>query len=125
MKGTRLLCGSSRLPIVVYNNPYEEQQPNEMPGKVQLRAQKYSPAQGNACCFVGQQDELVAGASADNSLHIWSAPEGEGNRIIDQSLLSLNGHRQSIDNVRFYKATSTLASSGSAGIIQLWTATNL
>ena len=54
--------------------------------------------------------------------HIWSVPENQGrvDRVIDQSLLSLRGHQKEIFNVRYSKATSTLASCGAETTIKLW-----
>ena len=77
----------------------------------------------NTCCFAGDEDELVVAPSAvDHSLHIWSVCDGpNGNRRIDQSLLSLIGHKHALNTVRFCKATSSLVSCGVENVIKLWT----
>ena len=87
-----------------------------------MRAQGISfPPSSLGCCFAGDDDELVVAASSDHSLQIWSVPSGRGDRIINQSLLSLRGHQKEINSVRYCKFTSALASGGCDSVIKLWT----
>ena len=91
---------------------------------MQLTAEGFSPSVDwlNMCCFAGDQDQMVVAASKDHSLRIWSVPKGEGNATtIDQSIVTLRGHQNTIRSVRYSKATSTLASGGHEGVIKLWT----
>jgi len=83
----------------------------------------------NMYCFAGEDDEMIVSSSdGDNSLHIWSIPDGgladDENRTYDRSLLSLRGHQKSIESVRYSKANSILASSGKENVIKLWTPAN-
>ena len=110
-------------PLVVYNVP-TEQQGLEETGKAQLTSEGYSPSfkWTNSCCFAGDDKFVAASSATDNDIHIWPVSENQGraDRVIDQSLLSLRGHRKEIFNVRYSKATSTLASCGAETTIKLW-----
>ena len=113
-KGNRLICVSKE-EQVVYNVPA-----NEVTDKVQLNAPGYSVSKDG--CFAGDDDELVVAPSFDHRLFIWSVPEGQGDRTIDQPLLSLPGHHgHEINQVRYCKATSSLVSGVVGGVIKLWT----
>ena len=128
-KGSRLLCSLDRNLPVVYNIPREQHQRssaiNEVTGKVQPTATGYSVSNSGLsnCCFAGDDDELVvAPSSINHNLFIWSVPdEGQGDRTIDQSLLSLTGHQHYIFALRYCKAISNLASGDNFGVIKLWT----
>ena len=127
-RGSRLLCRRARNLPVVYNVPItsseQQQQPaSRVTDKVQLTAQGYStPSNGiSNCCFAGGDDELVVASSSNHNQLIWSVPEGQGDRTINQPLLSLTGHRHAINCARYSKAVSSLASSDTDGIIKLWT----
>ena len=128
-KGTRLLCRevkSQGHQVVIYKVPSDDQRqgPVEVE-KTELQSPGYSVPREwlNTCCFAGDDDELVVAPSAVNhSLHVWSVLDGpNGNRSIDHSLLSLIGHKQALNTVRFCKATSLLASCGTEKVIKLWT----
>ena len=122
-KGSRLLCrevdesGASHL-VVRY-----------IPANVQVEMKElqsvgYSvPKAGrNICCFAGDHDELVVASTAvDHSLHIWSVPDGlpSGNRTAE-SLLTLRGHQQALNSVRYCKTNSSLATCGAESVIKLW-----
>jgi len=58
---------------------------------VQLAAPGYSVACDvhSISCFASDNDELVVSPSSDHNLLIWSVPEGQGDRTINQLLLSL------------------------------------
>jgi len=118
-----LLCRSSRGHPVVYNVPATEQQKQRPAGKVQLTTPGHFVAdEGNSnSCFAGDDDELVVAASSDHRLFVWFAPEGIGNRSVNHSLLSFSGHQRPIDQVRYCKAISSLASCDDDGVIKLWT----
>ena len=91
--------------------------------KALLKANGYSAAlRGRAdFCFAGDDDELVIASSPSNpKLYVWSVPVGQGNRTIDQPMLSLSGHQRH-RAVRYSKAVSTLASGDEGGSIKLWT----
>ena len=127
-EGSRLLCNrESKLPVVYNVTTVAQQQQKPAPadsvtGMVELTAPGYSVASVRSSnCFAGDNDELVVGSSSDHRLFIWSVPEGRGDRIIDQSLLSLTGHQHEIHAVRYCKSTSTLASGDNACVIKLWT----
>ena len=121
-----MLCSPySKLPVV-YNVPNEQQkQPasNRVTDKVQLTANGYSVAKSehSSSCFAGDNDELAVASSSDHRLFIWSVPEGQGDRTIDQCLLYFSGHQHSVNAVCYTKATSTLASGDEHGILKLWT----
>ena len=84
--------------------------------RVQLTAQfGYSVAGRSTNCFA-VDDELVVASSSDHRLLIWSVPKIRGDRIIDQSLLSLSGHQHRICNVRYCKSTSSAASCDVDGV---------
>ena len=120
VKGSRLLCMSGGGHPIVYNT----QSANAARENVQLSAPGYSVGSygRSNSCFAGDDDELVVAPSAtDNNLFIWSVPEGRGDRTIDQSLLSLTGHQHHLNQVRYCKATSTVASGDAGGVIKLWT----
>jgi len=88
-----------------------------------LKANGYSAnVRGRAdFCFAGDDDELVIASSPSNpKLYVWSVPVGQGDRTIDQPMLSLSGNQRH-RAVRYSKAVSTLASSDEGGLIKLWT----
>ena len=130
-KGTRLLCREknqdSRKIVIHKVMPSEQHQELLDEGVVELKSPGYTvPRVGlSACCFAGDEDELVVAPSAvDHNLHIWSVCDGpNGNRSLDQSLLSLSGHQQSLNNVRYSKAISSLASCDADNVIKLWSPT--
>ena len=127
--GSRLLCRPDQDMPVIYNVPtagqHQQTSTNGVTNKVQLTAPGYVAKSGghSNSCFAGDDDELAIVSSAFNhNLFIWSVPaEGHGDRTIDQSLLSLSGHQQSVNAVRYCKATSSLASGDQGGVIKLWT----
>ena len=128
-KGTRLLCTESFSQLhgyfpVVYSVPNEQQQLDNV-GNVQLSANNLKD--NLVCCFAGEDDELVVAASAPTTynwrttrpnLHIFSVPETEGDRTIDEPLATLSGHNQSIKSIHY--STSTLVSCDNGGVIKLW-----
>ena len=129
-KGTRLLCREGKshglLQVVLNKVPSDKQQPRPVQVETtELQSPGYSvPLMGlSICCFAGEEDELVvAPSSVDHSLHIWSVcDEPNGKRTIDQSLLPLSGHQKALNNLRYSKAISTLASCGGESVIKLWT----
>ena len=79
-------------------------------GRVLLSAQGFSfPSFGrNKFCFAGQDDDLVVSSSEVNDLYVWSLPESrQGNAIsVNQSLLELHGHEQTVLTVRYDPATT-------------------
>lgn len=123
-KGIRLLCKSKDL-LVVYNVPPEQQQqPTDVYNYVHLTASGYSTANKiirSSCCFAGGEDELIVASSNDKQLYIWlvSSFDEPMNRKIKQPLLTLPGHRYSASEVRFCKATETLAFDDGQ-VIKLW-----
>jgi len=126
-RGTRLLFREVKShQYVIYEVPSDDQRQNPVQvEKTELTSPGYYvPRDGlNTCCFAGDEDELVVAPSAvDHSLHIWSVCDGpNGNRRIDQSLLSLIGHKHALNTVRFCKVTSSLVSCGVENVIKLWT----
>ena len=131
--GNRLLCKQFSIAPIIYNVS-SEQWHQRLPAtrvptdKVQLAAEGYSFANPDwfaNCCFAGDDDELVVAAPSNENVFIWSVPDGQGDRTIDESLLSLPGQYQcKISSVRFNKATSTLAFGDRLGLIKLWTPTS-
>ena len=114
-KGNRLVCSSFSKPPVIYNVPTEQPSSNAVAvtNQVQLKAPGYSFANeegSSSNCFAGDDDELVVASSSDHRLFIWSVSDSRRDRTINQSLLSLSGHHQLINTVRYNKVTSTLAS---------------
>ena len=93
------------------------------PRKVRLSSQGFSlPDAGrNMFCFAGKDDEQVAAASMDNSLHVWSLPDSQGRDItVDQSLIALRGHTARVYTVRYDHNNDILASAGADQTIKLW-----
>ena len=114
-RGNRLVCSSFSKPPVIYNVPTEQPSSNAVAvtNQVQLKAPGYSFANeegSSSNCFAGDDDELVVASSSDHRLFIWSVSDSRRDRTINQSLLSLSGHHQLINTVRYNKVTSTLAS---------------
>jgi len=89
---------------------------------VELKAPGYCVY--NHGCFAGDDDELVVSQSTNLSLFIWSVPDGQGDRTIDQPLLFLPGHQYAVKDLRYSKITSTLASGDHGGVIKLWSPSN-
>ena len=114
--GSRLLCRLHE-ENVVYNVPASS---TDM---VQLKAPGYC-VYSNHGCFAGDDDELVVSQSTNLSLFIWSVPDGQGDRTIDQPLLLLPGHQYAVRDLRYSKITSTLASGDHGGVIKLWSPSN-
>ena len=113
---------SNKLPFV-YNVPIGRGAVN---GKVQFTASDYSHLDngGNNFCFAGQDDELVAAASVDHGLYIWSLPNDQqvaGDQVVDKPLVVLRGHKDDIYAVRYNRRRDMLASAGEEKIIKLWT----
>ena len=121
-RGTRLLYGIGKQPLVVFDVPTEEQM-GGAPGKVRLTSQGFSlPDIGwNTLCFAGEDDELVVAASKDHSLHVWSLPDSQGRDVtINQSLIALRGHKGPVFSIRYDHNNDVLASGGREKIIKLW-----
>ena len=77
-KGTRLLCSEFYRPLTNYLVAPSSADT----GKMQFTADKYI-MQGlcysrSPCCFAGDNEELVVGASDDQNIYIWSAPAWDG-----------------------------------------------
>jgi len=129
-KGTRLLCSEIQQPLVYYNVPTLKQPTAH--GRTILSAQGYNMQEvsqrnlnlltiKSPCCFAGDEDELITGASNDNGIYIWSASNGEDHRIeIDRPLHVLGGHRETVRSVRYNVHRSILASCDDEGIVKLW-----
>ena len=125
-EGTRLLCrgindeGSHH--VVLHQVPSEQQNPDQQVEPTILKSPSgYSvPMEGrNICCFAGEEDQLVVAQSAtDHSLHFWSVPNGMQTGTVDH-LLSLRGHQEPVNCVRFCKAISSLVSCSVDGVIKL------
>ena len=113
--GSRLLCRLHEA-NVVYNVPASA---TDLTDKVQLKAPGYC-VYSNHGCFAGDDDELVVSQSTNLSLFIWSVPDGQGDRTIDQPLLLLPGHQYAVRDLRYSKITSTLASGDHGEVIKLW-----
>jgi len=134
-KGTRLLSREKdNISLLSYNASTDGDQQNQTGAEkdkvLQLSSPGYAvPKKGiNVYCFAGGDDELIVASSLrDHSLHIWSIPDGglanDENRTFEQSLLTLRGHQKPLENVRYSKAISTLASCGNENVIKLWTPT--
>ena len=121
-QGTRLLYGLSEQPPVVFDVPLEEQMDGAT-GKVRLSSHGFSlPDAGiNTLCFAGKEDEVVAAASEDNSLHVWSLPESQGRDMtINQSIFALRGHTGDVYTVCYDHNNDVLASGGREKTIKLW-----
>lgn len=122
-KGTRLLCLDIGEPLVVYDVPisFDDRHEANEP-KIQLTAAGYSNTTigKNSCCLVGGEEELVVAGSDDHGLYIW--PLTETQQPLDtEPLFILQGHRGSINCIRFCKVKSILVSCGQEHIIKFWT----
>ena len=79
-KGTRLLCSELYQPIASY---LVAPQWSADTGKMQFNAADNYEMQElcyskSPCCFAGDNEELVVGASDDQNIYIWSAPAWDG-----------------------------------------------
>ena len=75
------------------------------------------------CCFAGDNEELVVGASDDQNIYIWSAPawNGEIGRSTNHTPLQvLRGHNSRIRSVRYSIQNGVLASCDENGVVKLW-----
>jgi WD40 repeat protein len=120
--GSRLLC-LERGPVtqlIVYDLPTRHQATTT--GRVLLSDPDFSTGGigTNACCFAGLEDELVLSASEDNSLYVWSLPDGL-DCTINRSLRRLPGHDSAIRSIRCSKDQSAIVSCDENGVIKLWT----
>lgn len=95
-------------------------------GKVLFTAQGYDIQDNNLrrspCCFAGDYDRLVVGASShDHGIYLWSsASNGEGEQSVDRPVRVLRGHRAVVRSVRYNVQNDVLASCGEEGTIKLW-----
>ena len=129
-RGTRLLGVEANQLPVVYDVPTWQQMSatGAASRKIQLYSPGYSYGNGygrNSACFVGKEDELVvAAASTDNGLYVWSLPVDQQptvyDQYINQPLGILRGHEGYISAVRYNHNNGILASSGKK-TIKLWT----
>ena len=141
-KGTRLLCNYqsdslSGHPLVYYDLSDTKNIMSyagnilRKSGKVLLTADGYIikkdlSSRKSACCFAGNDDEFVIGASDDNNIYIWSAPppcQHQVQQFVEQPLhvLSEGHHYGDIRSVR-YSAQSGLLACAGQGPVQLWSA---
>ena len=121
-QGTRLLYGKVNQPPAIFDVTSEEQKDGAT-GKVRLSSPGFSLSYvgWNTLCFAGKDDELVAAASEDHSLHVWSLPDSQGRDVtINQSLVALRGHTAPVYTVRYVLNNDVLASAGAEKIIKLW-----
>ena len=72
------------------------------------------------CCFAGDEDELVVGASDDDNIYVWSADTNPYHRSNDRPLRVLRGHRDIVRTVRYSNHNGLLASCGEEGVVKLW-----
>ena len=124
-KGTRLLCSDVGSPLVCYDLP-ALQRPRPT-GNVQFTAEGYEMNGTNfpksPCCFAGIEDEFVVGASdvdGNDSIYVWSAPNGEGQQSNNTPLQMLCGHYDIIRSVRYNVQNDILASCDNEGYVKLW-----
>ena len=122
--GTRLLCyENDESQLIVYNLPMRHHQATAT-GKVVLVDVDFRNAcvGADACCFLGLEDELVIGGSENNSLFIWSLPDGKRgiDCTINQSFRVLSGHRDTIRCIRSSSDKSAIVSCDDSGVIKLW-----
>ena len=122
-QGTRLLCRDlSKFPVV-YTVP--ERSDGWVKSKVTFSAPDYGiPYYGkNVHCFAGQDDKLVVATSDDHGLFVWPLPSHHqfaDDKIVDQSLIVLRGHKDKIKCVCYNHRNDTLASAGNEKTIKLW-----
>jgi WD40 repeat protein len=119
--GTRLLCSEVNQPLAFYGIPTGKSDKewlycSALGYEIESNFKVKSP-----CCFAGDEDELVVGASdADNSLYVWLADTNPYHRSNDRPLCVLRGHQDIIRSVRYSMRNGLLASCGEEGVIKLW-----
>ena len=130
-KGTRLLCSELHQPLASY---LVAPQWSANTGKMQFTDERYGMVScyysRSPCCFAGDNDELVVGASdgrdwttEDNNIYIWSAPawDGEIGRSTNNTPLQvLRGHKIWIQSVRYSVQNRVLASCDESCVVKLW-----
>ncbi|XP_018328592.1 DDB1- and CUL4-associated factor 5 isoform X2 [Agrilus planipennis] len=110
--GSRLLALRRRLPPVLYATDRES-----------AICQFYHPQYYNSCtmktcCFAGQDDEYVLSGSDDFNLYMWRVPQDDSEW--GPSHLVLRGHRSIVNQVRYNRHNSLIASSGVEKMVKLW-----
>ena len=121
--GTRLLCSDRDSSLVVYDFP-TWQQPIQT-GKTILQAPGLSNEEVtmyDVCYFSGIKTIWSSlGLDDDKQLYIWSLPDPKGqNCSVNQPLVVLSGHKDSVNCIRCSNDKSILISCDEAGLIKLW-----
>ena len=73
------------------------------------------------CCFAGNNDELVVGASSeDNNIYVWSATNGERETLGKQPLKVLREIGKTMRSLRYNVRNGVLVSCDDGGAVTLW-----
>ena len=116
--GSRILSKERDGPLSIYD--LSSQQRTDEIVRVWTTSPEYKSSL-SACCFAGPNDEYVVSPSPEHNLHLWSAQGTEEVLIdLDEPLLTLRGHKERINCVRYSTRKQTVASSGGGGVIILW-----
>ena len=76
----------------------------------------------DVCCFAGIKTIWSSlGLDDDKQLYIWALPDPKGqNCSVNQPLVVLSGHKDSVNCIRCSNDKSILISCDEAGLIRLW-----
>ena len=90
-EGTRLLCCERINQLGIYDLLPSSNGTGKIV-RLTSRGYSYPLTPANFCYFAGRDDELVAATSNDDSVYIWSVPDGkEEEQTIDEPLMILSG----------------------------------
>ena len=116
MRGDRILGLRRRLSPVLYrvDSPAAVAQ-FDHPGY-------YNSCTMKSCCFGGPDDEFVLSGSDDFNLYMWRVPaEGETSpQWVARAHHVLQGHRSIVNQVRYNRSRSLVASSGVEKVVKVW-----
>ena len=82
----------------------------------------YNSCTMKSCCFGGPNDEFVLSGSDDFNLYMWRVPEeGETSpQWVARAHHVLQGHRSIVNQVRYNRSRSLVASSGVEKVVKIW-----
>ena len=82
----------------------------------------YNSCTMKSCCFGGPDDEFVLSGSDDFNLYMWRVPEeGETSpQWVARAQHVLQGHRSIVNQVRYNRSRSLVASSGVEKVVKVW-----
>ena len=119
----RLLCSDAFRPLVSYDLSSPRPLVSNT-GEMQFSAKGYQITgdfMTSPCCFAGNNDELVVGASSeDNNIYVWSATNGERETLGKQPLQVLREIGKTMRSLRYNVRNGVLVSCDDGGAVTLW-----